>query len=273
MANSNAQPNPNVGRYDSAKAIPRSKQVRRINDDWAYLDPKSVSPYATNDERFNATYQTKGLQPQNLNEVRKGRVAANDNLYNESTEDEEESQNIFRLKQLARLAARKKATALATKVALKSRVSAVNTSIISWGGSLWFSVQFPFSLLGVAMLGVMGLANSIIQESGVIGGALTWLVKQLADGVKFVSGIDVNLLSMAEGLFFIPYVIVLAIGILTILIAYLQYSLSFLHPLSGNKAGLKLGSLIFALIGYSTPVLNIFPWALIWMAVVWKYPR
>ncbi len=272
MANGNAQPNQNVGHYDSATVVPRSKQVRRINDDWEYLDSGKVSNNASNDEIFNASYKTRGLQPYGTLGKDKEQ-STNDEFYDEDIEEGERGLISSRLSHAARAVAAKKAASLVTKVALKTRVSAVNTSIITWGSSLWFFVQLPFAILSLAMLGMMGVVNAFIQETGAIGSAAVWLAKKLAEGISLISGIDINLAAIADSLFIIPYILVLALGILTILIIYLQYSLSFLRPLSGEKAGLKLGALLFALICYSIPLLNLFPCALIWMAVVWKYPR
>jgi hypothetical protein len=269
MANSNGQTGTNVGSYDSVSVTPRAKQVRRINDDWAYINSSDVSPYATNDEKFNASYQTKGLQPQGLNNNGKNKKDPNDETANPTVATPE---NISRLRRMAQLATKNKAAKTATKVAFRARVSAVNTSIFAWGSYLWL-VQLLFAVISLSMLGIMGVTSAIIKESGVIGGTAVWLAEKLAEGVRFVSGIDVNLAAIAEGMFIAPYVLVIAIGIITILAAYLQYALSFIKPLSGEMGGLKLGTLLLALIGYSVPLLNIFPWALIWMAVVWKYPR
>lgn len=281
MANSNAQQNTNVGYYDNAEVVPRGKRITgfssskrgRINNDFEYLESTNLRPNTTNDQRFNANYSKQGLQPQDLNakKITKGKKAANDDSY--AGIDEEQRRQVSRMAQVANLLSKKKAAAVTKKLILRTRASAVNSSIFAWGGSLWLSLQLPLAIISLIMLGVMGAVRGVLTSSGFVGSSLAWLGEKLAAGVKFISGIDINLAAMADGLFIIPYVLIIAIGILTILGAYLQYSLSFLRPLSGEKSGLKLGLLLLALIGYSVPLLNLFPWVLLWMAAVWKYPR
>ncbi len=267
MANSNAQQKNSVGYYDQAEVVPRAKRVRKINNDFEYLNQGDLPAHASNDEIFNASYKTRGLQPQSLDKI-EPKEAVNDENYNNQVIDEQIRRN---RNQVLRQIAQKKASQKMVRVALKSRVSAVNLSIFAWGSTVYL-VQLIFGLISLVMLGVTAVAYGIINSSG-LGSALSWLASAAQAGIKFVAGIDINLAASADGLFFIPYIIVMVLGLITLFTAWLQYTMALLKPLSGEKSGLKLGLFMLAYICYNVPILNIFPWALPWMLVVWKYPR
>jgi hypothetical protein len=276
MATKNAQPN-NVGRYDSTSNVPRARQVRRINNDFEYLYAKELPSNATNDEQFNASYQTKGLQPQSRQRERK-QFEEDETANEESYAAEQQAQALFEeemnqnhyVTQAAKNFAKKKILA---KLVVKTRVSAVNASVFAWVTPLWLGVQLPFAILSLVLLGITSMFSALINATGFVGNTIGWIASMLAEGVKYISGIDINLARMSESFFLVPYVIVLAIGLLSLLIVYLQYTLALLKPLSGNHSGFKMGMFLLALLGYSVPVANMFPWVLIFAAVVWKYPR
>lgn len=54
---------------------------------------------------------------------------------------------------------------------------------------------------------------------------------------------------------------------------YLLYKFSFLNPLGGRGGGMKMGFFLLAAIGYSTPLLNLFPWFIAWATAVWVKPK
>ena len=253
---------------------PRAKQVRnamrlggeRINDDFRYLNQQELSQNASNDEIFNAKYQKSGLQP-TTNDQKRTEKASNDVSYvEESYTQNSGAQPAVTVKE------RLKKPSTASKLRGKLKATANNITIMTWGTTIWLSFQLPIAILSIAMFGMTGAANAAANSNGFISIAV-WIASQVASGINAISGFNLNLLSMAEDLFLLSYVLVLAIGILTILTAYLQYTLSFLRPLSGEMAGLKIGTLLLVIAGYSIPLLNIFPWILLWMAVVWKYPK
>ncbi len=256
---------------------PRSKQVRnaqrlggtRINNDFAYLQQAELTQNASNDEIFNASYQKQGLQPTNFTDQKVETVPEKE--YIESDSQSAETNSSY---QNSIAAAKKKSEKPSTAIKLFARTKATanNVSIMMWGGTLWFSFQLPFALISLAMFGISSAVHTAVNASGFISAA-AWLANKVVSGVSSVFGFDVNLLEMADSFFLVTYLLVLAVGILSIFVAYLQYSLSFLRPLSGEMAGLKIGVLLLAVAGYSIPLLNLFPWILLWMAVVWKYPK
>lgn len=64
--------------------------------------------------------------------------------------------------------------------------------------------------------------------------------------------------------FAVTYVLLLAIFIVQLFIMYFVYKLSRIEPLLGSGAGLKLGTFLLCFVLYCVPVLNIFPWFILW---------
>jgi hypothetical protein len=259
-------------------ATPRSQQVRvtsvskkRFNEDYQYLGETPLRANASNDEIFNASYKQQGLSGKiqtpnkNSNTVDK---AANEPVFNTPTQTQSRggsaAQKIIR--------ADKKETSTALKLIAKTKASTINASIMVWGGSLWFTVQLPFAIISLIMLGIAGTVKGATQASGILGWAAT-VANKIVEGAAYIVGIDTSLTAISTSFFTVTYLLILAIGLICIFAAFLQYTLAFLKPLSGEMAGLKQGTFLLVLFGYSTPLLNIFPWILLWMAVVWKYPK
>ncbi len=158
-------------------------------------------------------------------------------------------------------------------LAARARATTVNAAAFSWGVPLWLFVQLPFAVFGTATLGVVGMLEQV-TATATSEGFLTWaanVAKAAVTALAAVIGLDFA--EIALSVFFVCYTVVLAVGLFTILSLYIQYTLGMLRPLSGNGEGLKLGMLLLAFIGYCVPVLNMFPFVLLWMAAVWVYPR
>lgn len=260
---------------ENVVATPRNTQVRRVtkvsqqrfNDDWQYLENEPVSAHATNDEIFNASYKQQGLT---------GKI----NPPNKSTGTPKETYDTLSTptplrrnttSQKIALTDKKNRTT-ASKLIAKTKASTVNASIMAWGGGLWFMVQLPFALISLVMLGLAGITVGATESSGILGWA-AGAASKIVEGAAAIVGVDLSLTGISTGFFTVTYVLVLAVGLVTIFAAFFQYTLAFLKPLSGEMAGLKMGTFLIVLFGYSTPLLNLFPWIFLWMTVVWKYPK
>ena len=69
------------------------------------------------------------------------------------------------------------------------------------------------------------------------------------------------------------YTIFIAVSLFLLFLFLLIYLVHLLKPLSGQKASLKIGMFLLAIIGYSIPILNLFPWFVPWALVVWRHPN
>ncbi len=259
---------------------PRSKQIRnvqklggtRINDDFAYLQQAELPQNASNDEIFNADYQKRGLQPTNTAARARKMPRAQDEEYQN---EDAFTENDYRVR--GRAAAQehqtKKKASVAKKAIAHARATTVNVSVFAWATPLWLGVQVPAAILSLITFAIAGTVNAFLSSSNILVSAAAWVAERVVDGVGMLFGFDINLIQMSDGLFLITYSFVLALGLFTLMIIHLQYTLALLRPLSGEHSGLKIGMFLLAIVGYSMPLLNLFPWALLWMAAVWKYPK
>jgi hypothetical protein len=165
---------------------------------------------------------------------------------------------------------------------IKAKVTAsrITVSNVSWIGYTWFFVQLPLALLSILSLGIVSGIDSILTTDKTSGytGVLGWIAAKAAAVVgsavaaiaKFI-GVDFGEIAFFIAMSF--YVIILALGLITILTVYFQYITSGLKPTTGRGSGLKTGALLLAIIGYSTPLFNLFPFVFLWMAAVWYHPK
>lgn len=169
---------------------------------------------------------------------------------------------------------------VAGDVKAKVTASRITISNASWIGYTWFFVQLPLAVLSILSLGIVSGIDSLLttDKSSGYTGVLGWMAAKAASVVgsavdaiaKFI-GVDFGEIAFSIAMGF--YVIILALGLITILTVYFQYIASGLRPTTGRGSGLKTGALLLTIIGYSTPLFNLFPFVFLWMAAVWYHPK
>lgn len=261
----------------------------------------------TTDQAFTAQYAKSGLQPSWITNNRREKAADENRPRYEGTEtlsrstipDEEYDVTSTTPPQSVvttstRIEGRKNKKkiylSLPKNVLAQVKAKSVSARIWSWGIYSWLFFQLPFAVLGLAFIvlaasveGVVTSVTDVKQDDGLIvslaKGALNVVTDAAVSAAKFVNDkvlglFDIDLTSFnPASVFLIPYGIVLAYGIFLLLLIYLIYKLSFLEPLSGNGGGVKKGAFLLALIGYSIPGLNLFPWFIFWTMAVMRYPK
>ena len=136
---------------------------------------------------------------------------------------------------------------------------------------------FNIVTLGAA-LAVDELTRTLVAEGEdgsfwyYLGDFAVGVFEKLADAISFLIGFDITALNPTN-FFLVTYLLILGYGVLVLLAIYLIYKVRFLKPLSGRGAGLKIGMLLLAMVGYSIPLLNLFPWFFPWTAAVWRRPK
>jgi hypothetical protein len=249
-------------------------QTRRAREaDFSYLNESAANdPNASIDERFaENAYQDNVLKPRGLG----SEIKPKDVAYEDSPDYVTRRARKWREATRQSLVGSKLPTSLTTAKAVAShaRASAINASAFSWQFPLWLFVQVPFAVLSIITLAVVGAMDSL-ELAANEGGVLEWVINKAVEAAgALASFIGFDFMEMAMSLYFLSTFIILGIGILSILFLYLQYSIGLLRPLSGEAAGLKIGLLLLAIVGLSTPIANLFPFILLWMAAVWYYPR
>ena len=163
----------------------------------------------------------------------------------------------------------------AAKVALsRARATAINVSAFSWGSFLYLFFQLPFAILGIVAFGVASVFGDEVAAAGSEEGFWAGLASSAIRTLNSITSlVGVDFAEIAGAVFAVSYVLIIAIGVITLFLLYLQYTLGMLKPLSGEAVGLKYSALLLAVIGYSVPMANILPWAMVWMIAVWLYPR
>lgn len=254
---------------------------KRINDDWMYLNEDKYDPYESSDKTFNRNYRHRGLNNEKEPEIDENDLYQEegvDSNYRNNTSYEHQpnsdanskSRRVFENKKAILTAVEKsKTTQKGPGVVSRRKTAVITRSIFWWSGYTWVFVQLPIAVLGTIVFAIIGGLSAVgaAAESNFI----TSLVKSAAESIASLLGFNIG--PMLEAFFFITYILVLMIGLFTILLIFIQHSMAFNRPLSGNNAGLKIGALILAFIGYATPIVNILPWALPWVLAIGKYPR
>jgi hypothetical protein len=167
----------------------------------------------------------------------------------------------------------------------------VNSVIFTVGTSFWLIVQLPLAIFSTVLFGMAAAVYSMIEyrpavEAGdgyivsgvkVVAGFSLDLIKTLGRGVALVLKklFNFNILDFFDPLtfFMITYTVLFAISIIMIFIMYTAYKLMRLNPIGGKGSGMKHGALLLTMVGYSLPLLNMFPWFMGWAGAVWLRPK
>ena len=105
----------------------------------------------------------------------------------------------------------------------------------------------------------------------IVVGPLAGLIGYANDLSK-LAGFDLTAFHTAN-LFGLTLLVLFIYGLVVLFIIYFLYKLARLNPLSGNGGGGKQGFMLLAMIGYSLPILNLFPLFIFWTLTVMKNPK
>ena len=110
----------------------------------------------------------------------------------------------------------------------------------------------------------------------IYNGALL-LVKTSGDALLAVTNrlfeVDAGAAFVLLTYFSITYPPSILLVIILLLVVYLVYKMALLEPVGGKGSGFKYSMLVLALIGYSLPLLNLFPWVGLWILAIVKNPK
>lgn len=233
---------------------------------------------------FNQSYAKQGIQPSSLDDT-PARTPYQPARPVSRTQVEYSSQPVVALpRQKNKLKIKGGKLATAKGALARGRVTTLNAWIWSAGFLTWW-FQLIFGILSLVFLGLAVAIESFIsklnptEDDGFITKAIKGTAQFFLDGFSWfvdkvlgVFKIDISILNPTN-LFLMTYMVVLAYGIFILFAIYLIYKISLLNPLSGKGAGMKKGAFLLALVGYSIPILNIFPWFIFWTMTVWRHPK
>lgn len=254
-----------------------------VNNDWQYLDDKEnkalygeaandsySSEPDTVDEAYSKTaFSENVLGPQGIGQINRKEAPANQDRYLDQTEPAPQPKRTGVSKTVAR---RLLAKALVPgEIVFKLKVTQTNLWASGVLTTIWLWVQLPFAILGIITMGVVYSIDSLTSGEG---GILAWFTgKALAAAAVIAKTIGIDFGSIALQLMAGCTFIIMAFGIGSMLVLMIIYVMRGMNPLFGDGAGLKIGMFLLAIMGYSTPLANLFPFIFLYMAAVWFYPR
>lgn len=153
-----------------------------------------------------------------------------------------------------------------------AKILALRASItnFSWASWVWAAAQVPFALFALLAFGFAAGWESLSNGSGFIGAIIGAVTSALDAVVSLLTGYSFDDLT---SVFIVINSVVWLIGLGTMLGMGFVYMFSGVHCVFGKGAGIKIGCIILALVGYFIPLLNIFPWAIFWAIAVIMNPE
>ena len=156
-------------------------------------------------------------------------------------------------------------------IADRAYATEVSLSTLSWGTWVWATLQLPFAILALVFFSLAGAVEYLNDKAGVVGDVVTTIASWVGGVLTFFLGIDLSLFK-PENIFMLTNAITWFIGLATLVAVGLTYALAGIPCLSGKATALKYTTLIMACVAYAIPVLNVLPWAIFWVLVVWLFP-
>lgn len=168
-------------------------------------------------------------------------------------------------------------TASVEDAAAAVRAKGLSAANRAWGLTLYTTIQLPLAVLSLVFFGFVYAAEIIKQSTEDKYGNLFSEVFNMFGGFindisKKVLGFDFAQFDPAN-LFLATLFMVMLVGFSTMLIMGITYQLGLVNCLFGRGATIKITTFIFALFGYMVPLLNLFPWFIIWVWAVNRYPK
>lgn len=237
-----------------------------------YPEDNDVNPYvgtpdASNDPNYFPTLDKEFRRAENSQA--KARPANNENLDPEDYPPTAETQR----RVTRRAPAETSQTSSSKKISLEENMfnRAIITGIMI-GQIPWMIATFIFGLLGTIFLGAILAMDAVTTPDGKgFWGSLVAYATSAINELAQIVGIDFG--EIAFSLFLVCFVIVLGIMLISVTLSTTIMMVRGIKPLSGQAEGLKWGSLLLVFIGYSIPIVNMFPWILVYLGVVWLYPK
>lgn len=160
----------------------------------------------------------------------------------------------------------------------KKKVSKANLKIWMTLFGFW-PFQVFLAVVSMVSMAVMSVTEGIseqVDSNGVtrfVSSVFGFIGNTLAEGIRTLTGFDINgflELLNPKTWFLLTHTMIFSFGILMLGGIILFYFFSGIRPFG---AWPKLVAFIVAVMGYATPILNIFPWFLLYTIVVWCNPR
>jgi hypothetical protein len=237
----------------------------------------------TVDEEFTASYAKAGIQPQNNLDQPIRKIETENFLDDEGLENDFYNSTVTpTYRSTANTRGQKalkpaynavaKVTGHAENKLQRLKITRVNAMIMWPSLTFWFFFQLPLAVLNLIAFGFSAYLMDLVspgKNGTFIGKALELIFTNLAElALQFL---DINF--NPADLYYITAGAVFILGIAVMILISIVYTLSSVRFLFGSGATVKITTFIFAIFCYLVPFFNIFPWHLLWMAAVYRYPK
>lgn len=169
--------------------------------------------------------------------------------------------------------------------AMKKNSVLIHMSLGSRLFLVYIFLQLPFAILNVASFGLLS-ALSAAKEALKISDDDAWYTMiwktaldvtgqtftALNNMISETTGIDVAEIAKMispDAFFAMTWGVLIANAFIVFFLTFQFYQNAHVQSLSGKGSASKLTMCLLMFIGYLTPILNIFPWVIVWMLAVW----
>lgn len=162
---------------------------------------------------------------------------------------------------------------LKNKLVGKQAASRINTTIFSVGFTIWL-FQLPLALLSLGGVAITAVAVEGAKTGSMVGAVMSFINPAVGAAVGLTADVLGSVSEdMGYAITFIAIMLTFFVGALTLLSMVFLYISSGIKPLWGDGAVVKISMFILAIIGYFFPILNLFPWFVLYAVAVWWYPK
>ncbi|MBP9843126.1 MAG: hypothetical protein KBC62_03925 [Candidatus Pacebacteria bacterium] len=164
-----------------------------------------------------------------------------------------------------------------------ARATTVSVTNITWGIGLWAAIQLPLAIMSLIFFGATYIVKDVIpaQIKSITGETLYNVGESIASTFTNTAGwllekiFGFNLIELLkpENYFVLTHMLVFVIGFATLILMGIIYQISLINCVFGKHSALKITTLVFASFAYMVPLLNLIPWFIFWVLVVWRYPE
>ncbi len=263
-------------------------QVRNVRSSSVPGAPKnkSVRTRETTDEAFSESYAKQGLQPSSVDNQEKNtptEITNQQQIVRNTAVGYSSAPNVpGSTPRQRRFKLKKKKVSSTKKNLARARATAINIGLGAWNFPLWLAFTTPvatlYSIFFGLGFGVDSLLSTNTEGEGFLV-AITNVFKTVVSSIVDAVSLALSVVGI-DGAVFHPGTMALILGLVLLgyytmftLIAYLQYKIVFLEPLSGENEGFKKLTCILPFFFYLVPILNLLPWFMLWPTVIWFNPK
>lgn len=133
----------------------------------------------------------------------------------------------------------------------------------AWHTWFWLTFQLPLAFISLTFIGLQAA-----MEGTWIGRLFQSVMGAINAAVSIFGG-DLSMLTPINIALAVHF-LVFGLCILCLLGTLMLYAIRGQNPLGGDRTSAKFGALLLCFIGYSTPLLNLFPWIGTYIYVMWR---